>query len=47
MITKRYGKANNKYMGEKYYPTKSSKFIAYLDTNYGCAMRKPLPVGDL
>ena len=21
MITKRYGKANNKYMGEKYYPT--------------------------
>lgn len=33
MIKKRYGKANNKYMGEKYYPTKSSKFIAYLDTN--------------
>ena len=35
-------------MGEKFDPKKSSKYIAYLDTNdlYGKAMMKPLPVGD-
>ena len=34
-------------MGEKYYPTKSSKFIACLDSNnlYAWVMRKALPVG--
>ena len=47
MISKRYGKANNKYMGENYDPTKPRKFIEYLDANnlYGWAMCEPLPVG--
>lgn len=33
MITKRYPKANNKYMGKKYDPSKSSTYIIYLDAN--------------
>ena len=47
-ITKRYGCANNKYMGDQYDPNKPTKFIAYLDANnlYGWAMSQPLPVGD-
>ena len=48
MIPNRYGKANNKYMGEKFDPQSPSKFIIYLDANnlYGWAMMKALPVGD-
>ena len=47
MISNRYGKANNKYMGEKYDPKLPSKYISYLNANNLCgwAMMKPLPVG--
>lgn len=45
MISHRYSKANNKYMGSDYDPNKPSKFITYLDSNnlYGWAMSKALP----
>ena len=58
MISKRHGKANNKYMkrssategrlGEEYDPSQPSKYITYLDANnlYGWAMSKPLPTGN-
>ena len=33
MISTRYGKANNPYMGESYDPNQPTKYISYLDAN--------------
>ena len=47
MISTRHGKANNKYMGERFDINKLVKYIIYLDANnlYGYAMCKKLPTG--
>ena len=47
MISKRYCKANNKYLPD-YDSTKTTKHILHLDANnlYGWAMSQPLPTGN-
>lgn len=46
MISNRYARANNKYMGEDFDKTKPTKYIKYLEANNLCgwAMCQPLPV---
>ena len=45
MVSKRFARANNKYMGKKFKSKNPPKYIQYLDANnlYGVAMSMKLP----
>ena len=47
-VMRRHAEANNKYMGDKFDPSKPSSFILYPDANslYCWPMLQPLPVGN-
>ena len=47
-VMRRHAEANNKYMGEKFDPSKPPSFILYPDANslYCWPMLQPLPVGN-
>ena len=44
---RKYTSANNKYMGDRFYPKSESSYLQNLDANnlYGSAMSQPLPTG--
>jgi len=46
MISKRYAKANNRYMGEKFDLNEEPRFIQYSDANNLYEVSQPLPVRD-
>ena len=43
MISNRYGKADNKYMGNRFVASLLSRYILDANNIYGWAMSKPLP----
>ena len=49
IISNHYGKANDKYIADRFDDSKPSKYITYLEANnlYGWAMNKPLPTHGL
>ena len=46
-VSRKYGLANNRYMGDKFNPKEDTTYLQYLDANnlYGWTMSQPLPAG--